>query len=270
MKNLTLALMALALASCTRPPSGLGFFDLTQGASRGVDEFLTWVAEDDRTSAFPNGLCLAALNFDVKVTDLSTKGANISIPLAAPTAGLTTVFDYDLTLSEEKIDQIVVPFVPAYLEARKKEEYEPDYEAFLKRLPTLQPRDQIRTPKAPKDSVYGPVFKDDFMARTDLAAELWRIREALHGVVLNTRSNGTLLLRPNDMTLDRTFTVIRDSKGTAKINIVTGASATLSAGRKETGINKMKIQFAFNQSKDQMRCDNTSLKKPEPEKKPNS
>ncbi|MEM9140855.1 MAG: hypothetical protein AAGB15_13600 [Pseudomonadota bacterium] len=273
----------VATTACTPQSSGITFNDLTSKASAGIRDYESWVAIDnqlEKGDRFPAGLCLAAVVLEAKLADTSTANAGVSIPLAAPSAGLTGLFGYSFVQIEDGTDKIEVPMRVRYqsppkyaadLARAKAKSGEPgvlakqngivnaDLDGFLPKLGKIREKrsetsDGVRTPRM-SDGTKVP----GFTTRTDLGAELWRIREGIHDMVANSPDG--MILFPGDMTFVREYRLVKRNTVSLTLNLATGASGN--AGRVETtsDSNRLAIFFVQNASADIMACDQTSLAK---------
>lgn len=265
MRILTATICILALAGCTRPSSSLSLADLTRAASAGLNEYFEWVEKDE--SKFPNALCLAGVLFEVKLSDTRSSSAGVSVPLAAPSAGLTSLFGYSLSVTEENVGVITFPMHAVYQGeeepkgAKERKEKEAQYkEALTKFIDDItdlqksrdaQPRGagDIRLPKG----VDAATFADG----SDLALELWTIREAIHDMVLNS-PNGIIFV-PGEVPVVQEYRLTKETKATAKLSLASKGAADFSAGNKATDYNRMAIFFTRNEAINKMECSRGSV-----------
>lgn len=256
MRFIHLMFCLLAVAGCTRPTSGLSLADATRAASNGVREYFNWVANDPVT--FPNRLCLATILFETKLSDTKSNSVSAALPLAAPSAGLTGLLGFDWSSTADDVGKVTVPMYARYRkQARTKAEYGNEFEDFLTRIPSLRTQLEVENRKGGDLRLPPGMDRKSFKGRTDLAAELWTIREAIHEMVLN--SSDGIIFDPGVTEVFQEFRITTDANGSASVTLANKVGGTLGAGRKATDHNRMGIFFALNRSKDQMRCDATSI-----------
>lgn len=269
MRNLAIILCLLAVASCTRPSSDFTFVDLTRAASADLREFQSWVEADPEREFFPERLCLAGILLEASLADTSSTGGSIGVPLAAASGGVTGMLGYDFTLTEQGADKIRIPMLAVYgspPKLKKTKEGEDDLDKFIKEFRGKFPeyrkeRDLDNLRDKPLREVRLPVpYKNNrsgFDARTDLAVELWRIREGIHDMVVN--SPEAFLLAPGDLRISREYRLI--NSGGPSIDLKFAGAGTLNASKKSTAteINRLDLVYVINKSFDITRCNSKSI-----------
>lgn len=262
MRFLILSLVALSAAGCTRPSAGMSFHELVWAASDGLREYESWVAADD--DGFPNELCLAGIHFSASLAETRSQSGSIGLPLAAPAMGLTGMLGYQFISTQSETGTI-----SASLEARYQEKAVPAdqkrRDAFIANIPQRRAQQnsqakpwKIKEP--PKLPDYAHRDRPPFAQRDDLAAELWRIRQALHSAVLNSPED--IVLRPGPLTLHVGYVATVSTGGEVTIRL--GGKPLASAGPTggATEENKMVLIFQHNVSKeDTFNCHKGSIDK---------
>ena len=269
MRVLTLMICAFAFAACTPRSSGLGLVDLSRATSGAIKEFHGWVDKDDREGQFPAGLCLAAVLMEASLADTSTTNAGVTIPLAAPAQGLSGALGYTFTEIEDGADTIVIPIYANHLAEPKYKGLPKDGKKRAAAIAKLRAKDikpfvsgfdelsKTRPQGVGELSVPYGVSEDEFKNRQDLAAELWRIREGIHDLVVNSPPN--VLLNPGTLEFIREYRLIR--RGDFDVEISLGGKAAGNFGLSEgiTAYNRLAIFYVPNRSADISQCDSTSL-----------
>lgn len=253
-------LIGLSLVSgCVRPVSGLSFIDLTEAASTGLRDYHNWVAADE--DGFPNRICLAAVILEAKLADTVARGAGASAPIAGPIPGLTSVLGYSLTTTEDEAGVVTVPMhaiypktMPAEL-AKAKQAYE-DFTETLRSVRAAETgggdavgENDLRLPKN--------VTPKDFAAASDLARELWTVRQGVHRMVRNSPDD--LILGPGPLTIVHDYRLVRSANGAVDISLAGAAAGGASASRSVSGYNRLGLFFTLNESDNKMTCDEDSV-----------
>lgn len=268
MRIIILGLCLLAAAGCTRPSAGYSFVDLVSGASTGLAEYETWVRVEEAKDPFPNRLCLAGIYFDVSLAETTGASANVGLPLAGPIPGATSVLGVDLTYSDTTTGTVVVPVVAQYPgrpKERTAEDWASELTAFLSEIPDLRNERMVLKRRPGTTRPPQGVSESSFANRTDLAAELWRIRQALHDMVLASPFDPALigqgnnyLLAPGELVFSLSYTVTESQKGTASVK-VGPAEGSGSVGRGASDASRMVLVYLVNNHDDQMRCYDDSI-----------
>lgn len=250
--------------SCTAPNSGIGLRDLTRETFGGYKQFERWVEQDLVNRPFPAGLCLKEIKLVVALSDVSTRGGSVGIPLAAPGLGLSGMLNFGGSVEETNGDTITVPFVPVYPAYEQR-----DHAAAFEHFKTVEFPKQVTVYKDAIGDVPAaiPVPESQrvaFQARSDLAAVLWHIREAIHdGVYRSAADLGSdvdpMLMVPASLVVQRKFKLINNRNAGATIAIAGTGTFAANATAQETQENTITLTYGRNLSKDQMRCDQTSL-----------
>lgn len=253
----------LALANCTRPSAGYSFHDLVWAAGDGLREYESWVAAED--DGFPNKLCLAGISFSASLAETKGRSGSVGLPLAAPAMGLTGMLGYQFISTESETGTISASLeakyqTPVVLDETQSDE---EIENFISRMGDIYTARNIGGLKAgqvhpPEDL---PGYRDRqrpaFSQRDDLAAELWRIRQALHTAVLN--SPGGMVLEPGPMTFRVGYSLTASQGGQATVRMGAQQTGQFGASSGATEQNEMLLFYVKNRSPDEMTCNKESL-----------
>lgn len=269
MRIFVITMCLLAAAGCTRPSSDFTFVDLTRAASADLREFQDWVESDPERDVFPERLCLAGIVLEAALADSSKTTGGIGVPLAAASGGITGVLGYDFTLTEQGADSIQIPMLAIY---DKDPDWENDKEGrealdrFLqqfrariagfrseRKLDNLRdkPLREVRLPEPYKNDASG------FNARSDLAVELWRIREGIHDMVVN--SPEAFLVAPGDLSITREYRLINSGGPSITLNLAGAEVANASNTTTVTDRNRLELVYVVNKSFDITRCNSKSI-----------
>lgn len=268
MRRLFLIGIALLASGCARPSAGYSFHDLVWAASDGMREYEEWVANDNRPEdRFPNILCLAGIRFTASLAETKSRSADVGLPLAAPALGLTGMLGYEFVSTESQSGAITASLLARYpIEADVTEQKgEEDLAAWgrqnLERLYEDRNIDKYERGAIRPPPSLTIAETEAFKSRTDLASELWRIREALHTAVLNSpQGTDGYVLIPGPMTLKVSYT-LSTAQG-AKLSVQMAAqpaSGTGFAGSGVTEANTMHLVYVENNRKDKMSCRRDSI-----------
>lgn len=264
MRFVVLSLALFAAAGCTRPSAGISFHDLVWAASDGLREYEGWVAAAD--DPFPNELCLAGIHFSASLAETKARSGSVGLPLASPAMGLSGMLGYQFVSTESETGTI-----SATLEARYQKKPLPAEEAvnarkaFIESIPRLYTQRKVNEWKQgrvvePKPlDAYRDRGRSVFSQRDDLAAELWRIRQAIHTAVLNSPKN--VVLKPGPMILRVGYVATKSEGGQVSITLGGGEAGQFGASGGATEQNEMTLFFANNASpQDKMTCNEESVK----------
>lgn len=263
-----LPILVLAVAGCTRPSAGISFHQLVWAASDGLREYELWVQKENE--GFPNQLCLAGIHFSASLAETTGQSGSIGLPLAAPAFGLTGMLGYKFISSQSETGTISTSLEAVYREEpaksetpRQQEERENDLKAFIDGIPTRysSQRDDLLTGKIkePRElDEYATRNRPAFSQRNDLAAELWRIRQTIHGAVLNSPSRD-IVFKPGPMTLRVKYVATTSAKGGVSINLAGQPLGDFGASGGATEANEMVLFYVNNQSDDKFTCNKKSL-----------
>lgn len=263
MRILTVIVCLLAMTGCTRPSAGISFHDLVWSASDGLREYEGWVAKSD--SPFPNELCLAGIHFFASLAETKGQSGSVGLPLAAPAMGLTGMLGYKFISTQSESGTISATLEAVYrndpLDANVAKRLRED---FIDGIPLLYSQRKVvdwkqgRVNEPPVLQEYRHRQRPKFEDRDDLAAELWRIREAIHLAVLNSPQN--IVLKPGPMVLRIGYVATVTSGGQATIKLGGQQTGQFGASSGATEQNTMVLIYVNNASEaDKMTCNNKSL-----------
>ncbi|MEM6624251.1 MAG: hypothetical protein AAF674_18670 [Pseudomonadota bacterium] len=273
MRILILMMCLLTAAGCTRPSAGFSFHDVVQAASEGLREYEGWVqAEGKQTDVnFPDELCLAGVFFTAALAETTSNSGQVGLPLAAPSLGLTGMLGYKFTSTESRGGNISASLLAQYPGARDggAEKSAVELTAFLSNLD--RHRVTFKAVDLETGQIQAPMSlsieeKQAFLTRRDLAAELWRIRQALHNAFLtspatadSTGLTAGYLLVPGPVSFNLGFTMQGGAGVAAKINLGAQQVGATDFGTGASESNRMVLIYMKNRSADRMNCDATSF-----------
>lgn len=264
MKNLILVATAVLLCGCARPTAGYSFNDLVWATSSGIREYQDWVAaEKANGTVFPETLCLAGIKFTASLAEVKSTSGSVGLPLAAPSIGLTGMWGFQFKSEKSEAGVITTSLLADYKgqdpNSTMREE-DPEFVKFIGSIPALYRGMELasrKIGKVPTPPGFDPKRNGPFNQRSDLAAELWRIRDALHSAVLS--SSGGFLLAPQPMVLRVNYTVMQSIGTQATVSLGGRVDGAISAGRGVTENNEMVLVYVKNESDDLMRCNRESF-----------
>ncbi|MEM0988068.1 MAG: hypothetical protein AAGK00_04260 [Pseudomonadota bacterium] len=269
MRILILVMCLLTAAGCTRPSTGFSFHDVVQAASEGLREYEGWVRADQPN--FPDELCLAGVFFTASLAETTSNSGQVGLPLAAPSLGLTGMLGYKFTSTESRGGNISASLMARYPTQRKNAKAISASEllGFISNLEAL--RRNLDAADLKTGQIQPPMSlsieeKQAFRTRRDLAAELWRIRQALHNAFLaspatanSTGLTAGYLLVPGPVSFNLGFTMQGGAGIAAKINLGAQQVGATDFGTGASESHRMVLIYMRNQSDDQMNCDATSF-----------
>ena len=270
MRIVALILCAAALTGCTRPTAGYSFHDLVWSASDGLREYEGWV-DAAANDGFPDKLCLAGISFEASLAESRSASGSVGLPLAAPAFGLTGMLGYQFISTKSESGTISASLLAKYQAdaERTVDQSKEKIEQFAQNIANIREdwRKQLEQQGSAEGSVRTPPTleeykhrkRPEFSKRDDLAAELWRIREALHGAVLNSPKN--FVLEPGPMVLRVGYVVTKSQGGQASVSLGGKPSGTFGVTDGATELNEMLLLYVENKSPDQMTCNNESFEK---------
>lgn len=269
MRNSLAATALMALTSACGVPksesSTVQFFDLTTLIADETAKFDKWSAQDQARQQFPVGLCLESISAQAKRSDTLRRDGSVGIPLTAPGAPVGAVVSLFGGKTESNDTTLSAPFGYAYplprvvaetpAERREAERArEASIQAWRDTLPGVDAA-SVQSWAGPPPGIDQSQFDDD----ASLAAELWRIRTAMHYPVYRSAAAGATLLRPFGLSYERDFVVQDMGGGRLTLSLLSGASLGAGVERTSMTSGKFTITFAVNQSLDPFACDRTSL-----------
>lgn len=266
--SVAISTLASACSVSPRPPSTVQLSDLTTVIADNVARYEAWVTQDQLSDPFLVGLCLEQITAYADLTDGRKLDGSAGLPLAAPGAPVGGALSAFMGQSETEMTALSVPFVPAYPLPRVAAESDREREAALaaKAAKIDAWRQTLEAPEKAdqQDWALPPANIDEktFAQDDSLAAELWRIRAAVHYPVFLSAASGPTILRPTGLTFDRTFIVEKSGGGRATLSLASGASFGAGAERSSTTASKFEIVYVPNESLDPFACDSTSLTPP--------
>lgn len=267
MRGLILLACVAALTGCSRPSTGFSFNDLVWATSAGLREYEEWVEQEPDQYKLPNMLCLAGVHFTASLAETKTRSVDVGLPLAAPAIGLTGMLGYKFISTESNSGLISASLLARYQQPDEKKANRKQILAdFTSTIPDTYKDQKIETRKGPRQPEGLDIAnKGPFAERDDLAAELWRIRDALHAAVLSSpvsSSGGGYVLEPQPVTMVVNYTLSEAKGFRAAVKLGGRADASFGAGSGVTENNKMVLVYMQNQSKNPMVCSEASFGKP--------
>lgn len=273
MRVVALMIAALAISGCARQSSGFAFHDVVLATSKGLSEYESWVRSDDELAGgnFPDALCLAGVHFTAAVAETKSKSAGVGIPLAAPASGLTGMLGYEFISTESEAGNLSATLIANYPERGDVKDGVEKRDSFVRDI--SERRKQWKVDQLTTGVIQPPLSMTDsseiaaFESRDDLAAELWRIRQALHNAFLNspdgrdgvTGERTGYLLVPGPMSFALGYNMSGGRGVAAKLSLAGRASGNLGIGSGISKSNRMVLVYLANQSEDPMNCDKTSF-----------
>lgn len=260
MRFWSFSLLVLAVAGCTRPSAGLSFHDLVWAASDGLREYEQWVKE--KKDGFPNELCLAGIHLSASLAETTGQSGSAGLQLAAPAFGLTGMLGYQFISSQSETGTISASLEASYQkapeDAKKAEEKRDAFIADIPRRRALKSGSEKLIEEPPVLPDYAGRERPPFAQRDDLAAELWRIRQTIHGAVLNSPKD--MVLKPGPMTLRIGYVATVSAGGGVSIKLGGQPIGDFGASGGSTEQNEMVLFFLRNTSKqDRFNCHKDSI-----------
>lgn len=285
MRIFVLLIAALAISGCARTSSGYSFHQVVLEASEGLKDYETWVHNENNQPEdlnFPDALCLAGVHFTAALAETKSRSGNVGLPLAAPSVGLTGMLGYQFISTESDGGNVAASLMAQYPRRRawspsesekvrnaKRAEFHKEQSRFVATVPTL--RDEWKGVDRETGTINPPEHPTanasvDFEKRDDLGAELWRIRQTIHGAFLNSPvsydtdgNRSGYFLAPGPVTFSLGYTMTGGQGAGAKLSLAGRASGSATLGQGTSESNRMVLVYFPNQSIDPMNCDHTSF-----------
>lgn len=261
MRYAIISLCLLTVAGCARPSASVSFHELVWSASDGLREYERWVEETD--DGFPDELCLAGIHLSASLAEVRGASGSVGLPLAAPAVGLTGMLGYTFISEESETGTIATSLMASYRlppEELTKEQEDQKMDLFLDSIPQRHLQGNVidgELQEPPQLPEYAQRKRPPFSQRDDLAAELWRIRQAIHMAVLNSPKD--VVLRPGPMTLRVGYTATKSDGATVSIKMGGGQAGNLGVTSGVTEENEMLLIYMNNKSSDKFKCSFASL-----------
>lgn len=275
MRILFVAIAALMISGCAKHPSGIGLTELMTATAADVNKFEKWVAahnaDKDTHSGlrFPNRLCLNKIEFELDVSNVATRNAGVGIPIAGSGIPVLGTIEFFRDLTDNKSSNIKLPIKRDYsaidefdetLGPANEKTAREAADRFLRALRAGDVQARLEVPPMLPDETRSASFAQD----RSLAAELWRIREAIHETVRRSAFDSDAApLVPGDLEIERKFVLTKKTatKGAGLKILIANPAPTLGfeASLKQTETSVIKIKFAENASKNPWVCNKKSI-----------